>query len=107
MTIQCDVTLVFLRNVLLFDAQAAVNVTLQVIRAVKLVALPKHCQILGDGSGSMTVLSQPKRDNLICMILMAENRAASECRQILLSLFAVPCCSGSASSCFFAVFHLN
>lgn len=48
---------VFLRKVPPLVVQAAVNVTLQVIRAVKLVALPKHCQILGDGSGSMTVLS--------------------------------------------------
>lgn len=56
-TILCDVTPALFRKVPLFVVQATVNVTLQMIRAVKLVALPKHCQILCDCRESMTVLS--------------------------------------------------
>ncbi len=43
------------------------------------------------------------------MILMAENSAASDRRQTLLSLFAVPCGSDSAFPCFFnaAVCHFS
>lgn len=56
-TILCNVTPALFRKVALLVVRAPVNVTLQMIRAVKLVALPKHCQILCDCRESMTVLS--------------------------------------------------
>lgn len=56
-TILCNVTPLLFRKAPLFVVQATVNVTLQMIRVVKLVAVPKHCQILCDCRESMTVLS--------------------------------------------------
>lgn len=56
-TILCNVTPALFRKVVQLVVQATVNVTLQMIRAVKLVAVPKHCQILCDCRESMTVLS--------------------------------------------------
>lgn len=99
-------------------SQSGGNVTVLVIRAFKLAALPKHCQTLCERSEILTALSplivgawEKKMQKLICMISTVKNTAVlTTLLTDSLSFFTLPCGCHDATFIiffpqYFAIFH--
>lgn len=92
-------------------SQSGGNVTVLVIRAFKLAALPKHCQTLCERSEILTALSTlivgawEKMQKLICMISTVKNIAVlTTLLTDSLSFFTLPCGCHDAT---FIIFSLS